>query len=379
MYLVQAGSIKTKPMIGGKSNAGPFTINYRKYRLWGTPALSVLLYMVFTLINPMTDFFKEYENYTLTNYFAEIISVVFFAAVSIESGIIVSKILNQYMPWDVSPRRRMIVQLVLQVIIFAIFIVLLLMLANRYYGNFYSFAINLELSSEEYDNLIVRQAVILGIFVSILITTIFTGEYFFNHWVHARLEVVMQKSLVVQAQLEALKTQIDPHFLFNNFSTLTAIIEEDPALAVNYVQMLANVYRYMLANQKEQLASVESEIDFIRAYLFLYTMRYGNALKVEIDICDIYLSKRIPPMSLQLLMENAMKHNELSGAHPLNIVIKATENHLSVKNNLQPKRVKEPGLDMGLKNISERYRLLSAPVPEVSNANGSFEVKIPLL
>ena len=183
-----------------------------------------------------------------------------------------------------------------------------------------------------------------------------------------------------QAQLDALKLQLDPHFLFNNLSTLASLIPDNPALSVDYVIKLSSIYRYMLTNRPQNIISIKAELEFINAYLFLYQTRYGEAIHINISNIEELNNQGIAPLTLQLLIENAIKHNSFSADSPLTIDIFSKDNQwIVVRNNKSLKLTREPGSQLGLKNIRERYLLLGDGEPVINNEEDFFEVKIPLL
>ncbi|MFC4209829.1 sensor histidine kinase [Pedobacter petrophilus] len=194
----------------------------------------------------------------------------------------------------------------------------------------------------------------------------------------ARKEKVHLEQAHLKAQLISLQQQISPHFLFNSLSTLKTMVSE-PA-AKNYIIHLAGVYRYVLSFNDHPLTKLDDELRFIGSYLHILNERFGNMLRVDISIQKQYGLLYLPSLSLQLLIENAIKHNVCSAEHPLCISITTTDSKaLIVENNFQPKkcRVERPG--MGLKNIIERYRLLVDKPISVANDNQKFTVTIPLI
>jgi sensor histidine kinase YesM len=340
--------------------------DYNKYRLYGYPFFWVLLYLVFFLINPFEQSFKDWEKSTTSETVTEIISAFIFGIIIFETGIQLSLFLNKRIPWEIAPKRRFSVQLSLQVLLLTVI---------------FSIAFLLPIFPEDkIDWLIFRQALVVGIIFSLLITSFLTAEYFFKRMSASKIEALKQKQTAVQFQLEALKTQIDPHFLFNNFSTLTALIEDDKELALKYLQRLSAVYRYLLTNRNQHIIPLEDELAFINAYFFLYKIRYGEAINLQVDIDKIFYKQGIPPLTLQLLIENAVKHNTVSNKEPLQIHIFTNDNNaITVQNNVNVKSLEEPSSKMGLKNIEERYGLLSNQLPEITHTSTSFKVKVPLL
>ena len=189
----------------------------------------------------------------------------------------------------------------------------------------------------------------------------------------------MLKTESLNAQLNALKTQVNPHFLFNNLNTLSAVIPENPKLAVDFVQQLSKVYRHILEVRDHKTISLEEELEVMKAYAFLLQTRFGANLHVHIDIPPEKLQRKIVPLSLQILMENAIKHNIVSSEKPLRIHVSSVDGQLIVSNNLQKKNQFPESTGIGLDNIRNRYRLLSESPVEVRESISEFIVSIPLL
>jgi LytS/YehU family sensor histidine kinase len=193
----------------------------------------------------------------------------------------------------------------------------------------------------------------------------------------AKLESESLKKETSEAQLEALRSQINPHFLFNSFNALTSVIETNTELAVRYVDQLSQVYRYLLNTLGESLVSITREKEFITAYLFLLKTRFQENLSYNLDIPDSeYL---IPPSTLQILIENAIKHNEVSSDHPLEIILRKEGDWIIVSNNKKPLRKAEASSGLGLQNIRQRYELLNQPLPIIKENDDQFTVKIAIV
>jgi sensor histidine kinase YesM len=188
----------------------------------------------------------------------------------------------------------------------------------------------------------------------------------------------MQKENLI-SQLEALKNQIDPHFLFNTFSTLTSIIEESQETAVSFVEELSNVYRYVLQTRVHNLIPVKEELDFIQSYTFLMSKRFGKNLAVSITVPEEFHHFYIIPFSLQLLIENAIKHNIISLKKPLTIEIYMHNDNIVVRNNLQKKTTSVKSTHVGLANIEKQYSLVSEKQVRIIASDLEFQVEIPLL
>ena len=178
---------------------------------------------------------------------------------------------------------------------------------------------------------------------------------------------------------EALKNQINPHFLFNSLNTLSSLIYQDTGKSDQFIKKFADVFRYVLELNQEQLVPVKREISFLDAYLFLQKFRYGEALLVEKSLSSDLLNAKIPPLSLQLVVENAIKHNVISQQQPLRICIESDQNTLVVKNNYQHRENLGESTGIGQKNLIEKYRLINMPLPEFSLNGDEYHVRLPLI
>ncbi|RKR80344.1 histidine kinase [Mucilaginibacter gracilis] len=340
--------------------------SYRLYRIYGYPGFGVVLYLILVLINPATRVFNSWRYYAFGDFILEFMFSVAYAGALFETGIQLTAFLNKWYPWDGRIKSRFCLQFWIHIIV--IYMVLVLFFEIKF-PNYFG-----------YDELMFRQTVIVGIIFSLLITAVFAAEYFFYQWNDARLKTLEMEQLTTQAQLDALKLQLDPHFLFNNLSIVTALIEDQPQVAISYVAKLSSIYRYMLANRTQNVIALKEELEFIKAYLFLYQIRYGDGICVQIEESEHIVQYCVPPLTLQLLIENAIKHNVFSTDSPLNIHIYFPDGKLLVvENNKTPKAVNEPGANMGLKNIRERYRLLNSPAPVITDTDFFFRVEIPLI
>ena len=184
----------------------------------------------------------------------------------------------------------------------------------------------------------------------------------------------------LQAQLLVLKNQVNPHFLFNNFSILTSLIESDPQKSVTFVNRLSKSYRYILAQPNAEKIKLRAELDFIETYLYLLKSRFEEKLQTRIEIAESYYDNfLIAPLTLQLLIENAVKHNRMSDEDPLIITISTESEYIVVMNPIQLRPLTENSTGLGLQNIINRYKLLTTKAVEIISTDGFFTVKIPIL
>jgi sensor histidine kinase YesM len=195
-----------------------------------------------------------------------------------------------------------------------------------------------------------------------------------------QLENETLKSEALQSQFESLKNQLSPHFLFNSLTALKTLINEAPDIAQNYVNNLSKALRYTLQSNEKQLVTLKEEIDFTDSYLFLIKLRFDSNLTVITRINEKYLDHRLPPLTIQTLVENAVKHNEISKRKPLGITIETNENsNLVVHNNIQEKITEEQGTGIGLTNLSKQFQILFGKDIIISNENHEFRVEVPLI
>jgi ligand-binding sensor domain-containing protein len=199
----------------------------------------------------------------------------------------------------------------------------------------------------------------------------------------SRDKKLKEKSIIererIQSQFETLRNQINPHFLFNSFNTLISTISKDQEMAIDYVQQLSDYFRTILEQRDKETITLAEELELVKRYFFLQKQRFGDNLKVEISIDKKLEDYIIPPLTLQLLVENAIKHNIIAKAKNLHVSILSDENVLVIKNNLQEKSQKEPSTGVGLSNIINRYRILFNKEIEIIKTENEFIVHLPLI
>ncbi len=231
-----------------------------------------------------------------------------------------------------------------------------------------------------FGSLVFRKTLFLFLIISLLYNSIYTGSHFFRKW---RLSIVNAEELkreTLVSQYGALKNQVNPHFLFNSLNTLIGLIDEDPELAKDYGRHFAKIYRYILEKGQEEVVPLKDELEIIRIQKELLYSRFGKGLRIEINPEQGLLQKLIPPLTLQMLLENAIKHNMISSSSPLVIEILSIEyKTLLVKNNIQKKNVEDDSTQLGIKNIIKRYEFLTDRNVKVEDDGNYFKVELPLL
>jgi two-component system LytT family sensor kinase len=232
----------------------------------------------------------------------------------------------------------------------------------------------------------------------------FTGAYLWQHifyiilsfgvsaFIHARGFMIQWKNSVKQestkqeivaktetAKFESLKNQLDPHFLFNSLNVLTSLIGENPSQAERFTTKLSKVYRYVLEQRNKDLVPIEEELKFAKTYMELLGMRFEDAVKFNIPDSISNDALKIVPLSLQLLLENAVKHNVVSSSKPLTINIYEEGDYLIIENNINPKEAIGKSTKVGLQNVADRYGLITDKGVKIANNNKTFRVSLPLL
>jgi len=293
----------------------------------------------------------------------EYVQVVLIFNIISESNVFVDQLAERFLPIPEKIKLRVVLHLIVSLII-AIAAVFYFSLIVR--------------DVPFFSHPIVQLMMFLGlIFIFILILISITLRIV-EKWVFSVRQLEVLKSQKLKSDYNSLQAQLNPHFLFNNLSVLKSLITFDPDAAIHFTQNFTDVYRYVLQSKDQTTVKLSDELEFIEAYIALHKKRMGEAFEVIINVSESALKKDVPPLALQLLVENAVKHNIAVKDAPLSIRIESTENKLTVSNNLN---LKESAFSekTGLNNLKQRYALLTDSLVEVSHGSETFEVKIPLL
>ncbi len=218
-------------------------------------------------------------------------------------------------------------------------------------------------------------------FVTLLITYLITAihelVFFYKQWKHNFSKSIRLEKDNIQAKYETLKTQINPHFLFNSLNSLTNLVDDNEK-AVTYISDLSEFLRYMISSRDKELVLVREEVNLLKKYIHLQQSRFKTNLSIAVDVPESFYHYAIPPLVLQMLVENSIKHNIISRDKPLKVSVRAGNKSLVVENNLQKKSgISSTG--QGLRNITERYRLFTTREVEITETSAIFKVAIPLL
>ncbi|MBS1563145.1 MAG: histidine kinase, partial [Bacteroidetes bacterium] len=218
------------------------------------------------------------------------------------------------------------------------------------------------------------------IFYTCITIFLYEGAYLWQQGKQTMAEKEALIRLEWQTKYDLLKSKINPHFLFNSLNSLSSLIAEDPDKAEEFVDGMSKVYRYLLRSNDSELVTLETELQFIRSYCDLLSTRYGNAFRLVTKVDERHLGYLIPPLTLQLLVENAAKHNMVLKDRPLTVTIKSAENdRLTVANNIQRKKTLVLSNGVGLDNINTKYKMLSHGLISITKTEEQFTVSIPLI
>jgi hypothetical protein len=218
-----------------------------------------------------------------------------------------------------------------------------------------------------------------GLWITLTIVIGFHVVFFYNRYQQNRIKEQKVIAGTASAKFDALKNQLDPHFLFNSLNVLSSLIEENPVNAQKFTTSLSKVYRYVLEQKSKELVTVNEELKFAKTYMLLLKMRFEDSIVFTMPETAQNPESKVVPLSLQLLLENAVKHNMVTSSKPLHIKIYESNGNLVVENNLQPKQIVKKSTGVGLNNIKQRYKLLTSKTIHINQQASTFAVSIPML
>ncbi|MEQ8472156.1 MAG: histidine kinase [Marinoscillum sp.] len=216
---------------------------------------------------------------------------------------------------------------------------------------------------------------LIAILITLIISMFMHGRSFYLEWKDALFREEKLKNETLKSKFESLRNQVNPHFLFNSLNVLSGLVHEDQNKAVEFIRKMSDVYRYVLDQRDQELVPLDDELKFFNSYTYLQQIRFGDNLKVEVTRNG---DGMVPPVAMQLLLENAIKHNVVSEARPLTVVVDIQPDVVSVKNNVQEKLSKD-STGIGLNNLVARYEFLTDRKVVINNDQKTFEVLLPLL
>jgi two-component system, LytTR family, sensor kinase len=222
--------------------------------------------------------------------------------------------------------------------------------------------------------------IIIGIVLNVFITLLHEGVAGFENWKATMVETEQLKKEYMQSQLLGLKSQVNPHFLFNSLNSLSSLISEDQEEAERFLDEMSKVYRYLLRNSDDQLVTLDTELQFVKSYFYLLKSRYSDGIHMQFDVTDDDLRMTLPPLTLQMLVEAAYNQNTVNKERPLTIEIRSLNNGwLRVSNNIEKKVVEDPADLSGLENVANKFRLLCQKQIITSKTSDLNIVELPLI
>ncbi|OCB73477.1 histidine kinase [Flavobacterium piscis] len=349
---------------------------YKYYRIIVIPVVFFLYLSSYYFLNPYQDF--EQNTLLVLDWTVDIFIILVYCAVLTELSLFVGRSLNYWISWEQKPIFRA----------FAQFICLIAgnILLNYSFSYLWQFFYSWT-PLKESELVQIWQSNLMAAILSLFISFIHTSIFLLNRWrvtseeaAELKIKASELQEAVTRSELESLKLQLDPHFIFNNFSTLTELIHEDQQSAASFLENITRVYRYMISNLDKDTITVREEIEFLNAYFYLLKKRLGEKVELKLQIDMSCLDLHLPPLTLQLLVENAVKHNSATIANPLIIAIYSDVGDLVVRNNLQATSGKNfISTGVGNKNIEFRYKILFDRMPVFSESNGFYCVRLPLI
>jgi sensor histidine kinase YesM len=348
---IQNGATKTKP---------EFRVNDIGFRLILTPFFGIAIPLITGMIS-----LQNFSNWQVKLSFLYTIMIAF---IIWQGNRYLHFSLRSYFDWINKPVQKIAV-LVLSVTFYTVPVSVLLLVG--WYKIFPGEQVNWSIVTES--TLIILVAVI---FITHVYETVFLVK-------ESESEMIRNEQLErakAEAELQALKNQIDPHFIFNSLNTLSHLIEEKPAKAKQFNDNLADVYRYILQNKARDLVLLREEMEFLESYFSLLKIRFDKAVQLKISIRDEAMDQYlVPPISLQILAENAIKHNEFSEATPLLLEIQMKNEEIIVHNPVRKKIVRKASSKIGLQNLRERYKLITGKEIFIKEEENNFTVNLPVL
>jgi sensor histidine kinase YesM len=310
-----------------------------------------------------------YRNHSITLDWVAYLLSILITTVVILGLISLSAWLNRKYSWETAPGTRFYIQIFLVVG----FVVVLVM--------FFRFALRMIIAPNDFVRLLDEMIYASFFFIfSLILVFVDLGVNLLNKWRFSLAEIEKFKKENLETQFEMLRMQVNPHFLFNSLNTLSSLIYQNQDMASNFVRELSSVYRYMLEKRKSELVTIEEEMKFTDSFIYLLALRFDKKLIFKVNVPKDVYKMEVVPLTLQILIENAVKHNVVSMKRPLtiNIYIEDTDK-IVVKNNLQLREDETYSTGIGLSNIRTRLELLSDKKLEVMDTNSDFIVKVPIL
>ncbi|SFO16244.1 Histidine kinase [Paenimyroides ummariense] len=358
--------------------SGETFLSTRQQRIIIVTVALVLLYLVSYMMNPYAEYWKTYFQRSVPDIFLEWLSSFVFCFCVSEFSLFLGHKLNKRIKWTEKPIKRFFVESSLNFVAVLFFLVMASIVHIFPDSSDEMGITNTQITIEE--KVDIMQWILVSFLIAFAIIALNTGNYLLESWKNAAIDAAELRQSATEAELHALRLQIDPHFVFNNLSVLSELILKDQNTGHLYAENFAKIYRYLLVHASRDFISLDEEIKFLRSYIYLLEQRIGEGVIFYVNIYPSHGALKLPPLTLQMLVENALKHNKTIKSNPLKISVRSSANQeIIVENNLNPVGTQVPSSGIGLKNIISRYRLLQDRLPTVDAQDGIFKVVVPLV
>ncbi|MEN2434065.1 2TM domain-containing protein [Weeksellaceae bacterium A-14] len=334
---------------------------------------SFLTFLYIGIIIGVLSFVFFTSEHTAKVFFLSILISMMYTLIYGAGNGLMNDYLNRIFPWNTETRKRVISGII------GTFVVNVLL---TYLCTYINFILIQGQPTENLWNGKLNVSIWIFINIALMVSAVLHAKSFMEEWKKStRKEVVEQKIIAksANAQFESLKNQLDPHFLFNSLNVLDALIEENPHQAQKFTNDMSKIYRYVLDQKDKEKVTVQEELDFAKTYCELLKTRFEDSVNFEFDVQDSEKEKFVVPLSLQLLLENAIKHNYATPKKPLKVRIFSENNFLCIENNLQARDLVKEREGIGLSNIVQRYSIITKENVFIEKSDDYFKVKIPIL
>lgn len=286
--------------------------------------------------------------------------------------VILGRYFDKILPWQNIPR-KINIRLVLETLVTSLSAGMIIAALAFALNKLFPQPSDINMLQVYFDNITV------AVIVNLIALGIIEGNSIYVMWKQSLLNSEILRRENIESRFAVLKNQVNPHFLFNSMNVLSSLVVQSPDKAREFINDFSKIYRYIFDAGDEPVIEVKQELDFIHAFISLHQKRHGANLGFSVKISGDILGRFIPVLSLQILVENAIKHNEISDQHPLRIAIYDENGYLFVRNNYQPREEKLESMGIGLANLKERYRYLSDKEPVFAIKNDEYFAGLPLL
>lgn len=311
---------------------------------------------------------SEFESVSYS--FLEVLLSAIYGVLTAYTSFAVSKKMDQIIPWKTQLASRFLIGIFINFLVVTILIIAFAKASEL-------FILSEPIVFNSPENVLIKLTIILFILM-LLYNIIYFALYSYYTYATLQIETIKFDRKQIDLQLKALKSQLSSHFLFNNLNTISSLAIKDPKMSESYIRGLSKIYNYTLKSYDSKLVLLQEELEFVNSYLLLLQIRFGAVFNYNIDIPESLMNSRIPPLTLQMLIENAIKHNQMNSENPLQISVSNEENYISVTNNITESPKKVSSFQIGLNNINMRYKLLCNQGIHILKTD-SFTVKIPVI